>query len=243
MLSTPGATKLTIAGAGSVRSMNLAEELALVAIDPSSGHHGLGLRSELNACLAGLLVAELLLDDVLEIGAKPDRVVVTGRVEPKTKVLAAATAVAIERGPKIKAILSHMDRGLSRRLGLGTWDAVVSELVEAGVLAATTRGIRTRNDVLQPFVRDSIVAALRVAAERDAILEPRIAALLSMTGPAHLLEVVAPNRSARAHARDRIDKALDGTPLESVGKIVRRLISDAAASAGGSVAASVAATG
>lgn len=228
---------------GSVRSVNLADELALVAIDPSTGHHALGLRSELNACLAGLLVAELLLDGVLEIGAKPDRVVVTGNAEPKTKVLAAATAVVIERGPKIKAILSHMDKGLSRRLGQGTWDAVVSELVDAGAVAATRRGIRNRNDVLQPFVRDSIVAALRVAAERDSVLDQRIAALLSMTGPAHLLEVVAPNRSARGHARDRIDNALEGTPLEPLGKIVRRLISDAAASAGGRVAASVAATG
>ena len=220
--------------------MNLAEELALVAIDPSSGHHALGLRSELNACLAGLLVAELLLDGVIEIGAKPDRVVVTGKAEPKTKTLAAATAVVIDRGPKIKAILSNMDKGLSRRLGLGTWDAVVSDLVDAGVVAPTHRGIRARNDVLQPFVRDSIVAALRVAAERDSVLDPRVAVVLSMTGPAHLLEVVAPNRSGRGHARDRIDKALDGTPLESVGKIVRRLISDAAAAAG---AASVAATG
>ena len=108
--------------------MNLAEELALVAIDPSSGHHALGLRSELNACLAGLLVAELLLDGVVEIGAKADRLVVTGRAEPKTKILAAATAVVIDRGPKIKAILSHMDRGLSHLLGVGTWDAVVVEL-------------------------------------------------------------------------------------------------------------------
>ncbi|MEY2583406.1 MAG: hypothetical protein QOE09_3255 [Ilumatobacteraceae bacterium] len=223
--------------------MNLAEELALVAIDPSSGHHGLGLRSELNASLAGLLVAELLLDGVVAGGDKPDRLVVTGNVEPKTKILAAATAVVIERGPKIKAVLSHMDRGLAHLLGMGTWDAVVSGLVAAGVLAAT-RGVRSRNDVLQPFVRDASVAALRVAAAGDSALEPRVGALLSMSGPAHLLEVVAPDRSARRHARDRIDHALDATPLEQVGKIVRRLISDAASSdAAGGVAASVAATG
>jgi hypothetical protein len=222
--------------------MNLAEELALVAIDPSSGRHALGLRSELNACLAGLLVAELLLDGVVEISDKPDRVMVSGKVEPKTKILAAATAVVIERGPKIKAILSHMDRGLGHRLGMGTWDAVVSGLVDAGVLAAT-HGIRSRNEVLQPFVRDATVAALRVAAARDSALDLRVAALLSMSGPAHLLEVVAPDRATRRHARDRIDTALDATQLEQVGKIVRRLISDAASAAGGGVAASVAATG
>ncbi|MEY2523907.1 MAG: hypothetical protein QOJ66_2472 [Ilumatobacteraceae bacterium] len=212
-----------------------------MAIDPSSGRHALGLRSELNACLAGLLVAELLLDGVVEIGAKEDRLVVTGRAEPKTKILAAATAVVIDRGPKIKAILSHMDRGLSQLLGLGTWDAIVSGLADEGVLAASRRGVRSRNDVLQPFVRDASVAALRVAAGGDSALQPRTAALLSMAGPAHLLEVVAPNRSTRRHARARIDTALDDTQLESIGKIVRRLISDANSAAAGSV--SVAATG
>jgi hypothetical protein len=222
--------------------MNLAEELALVAIDPSSGRHALGLRSELNACLAGLLIADLMLDGVVDIGDKEDRAVVTGKAEPKSEILAAATAVVIEAGPKIKGMLSHMERGLSQRLGLGTWDAVVSGLVESGVLAATHGAVRSRNDVLQPFVRDATVAALRVAAAGDAALDPRTAALLSMTGPAHLLEVVAPDRSKRRHARDRIDSALDGTRLESIGKMVRRVISDAASSAAGGVAASVAAT-
>jgi len=223
--------------------VHLAEELALVAIDPSSGRHGLGLRSELNACLAGLLVAELMLDGVIAVGDKEDRVVVTGKAEPKSKLLAAATAVVIEKGPKIKPILSHMDRGLAQRLGLGTWDAVVSSLTDEGVVAATQRGVRSRNDVLQPFVRDAIVAALRVAAAGDSAIEPRLAVVLSMSGPAHLLEVVAPTRSARRHARDRIDNALSGTPLEPVGRIVRRLISDAtSAAAAGGVAASVGAS-
>jgi len=223
--------------------VHLAEELALVAIDPSSGRHGLGLRSELNACLAGLLVAELTLDGVIAVGDKEDRVVLTGKVEPRSKLLAAATAVVIEKGPKTKSILSHMDRGLAQRLGLGTWDAVVSSLADEGVVAATQRGVRSRNDVLQPFVRDAIVAALRVAAAGDSALEPRLAVVLSMSGPAHLLEVVAPTRSTRRHARDRIDNALSGTPLEPVGRIVRRLISDAtSAAAAGGVAASVGAS-
>lgn len=222
--------------------MNLAEELALVAIAPSSGRHALGLRSELNACLAGLLVAELLLDGVVEIGDKADRVVVTGNAEPPTKILAAATAVVIDRGPKIKAILSHMDRGLSHHLGEGTWDSVVSSLADAGVLSATHGAVRSRNDVLQPFVRDATLAALRVAAAGTSAPDQRIAALLSMAGPAHLLEVVAPNKPERLHARDRIDHALDGTPLESIGKVVRRLISESNAAASGSVAATAAAT-
>ena len=41
------------------RNLLLAEQLALVALDAESGRHALGTRTHLNACLAGLLVAEL----------------------------------------------------------------------------------------------------------------------------------------------------------------------------------------
>jgi len=221
--------------------MLLAEELALVAIHPKSGRHAIGVRSELNACLAGLLVAELLLDDVIAAGDKPDRVRITGTAEPRCVALAATTAVVIDKGPKLKAILSGMDKGLSRKIGLGTWETVVSGLADAGVLAATSGSVRHRNRLLQGFVRDSTVAALRVAAAHDTALDIRRAALLSMVGPAKLLEVVAPDRRLRGHVRDRIDHALDGTELESIGKTVRRLISDANSAAAG--AATVAVSG
>ncbi|MEP7112822.1 MAG: GPP34 family phosphoprotein [Ilumatobacteraceae bacterium] len=218
--------------------MRLAEDLALVAIDPESGRHALGRRSALNACLAGLLLAELLLDDVVQPGKKATQMVVTGRSEPKSTALAAATVVLIEKGPKIKAVLSHMDRGLSSQLGQGTWDTTMSSLVDAGVLAASSGGLRPHHDVLGQHVRDSVVAALRVAAGGDQELDLRSAALLSMVGPAHLLEVVAPTRATRRHARNRIDHALDGTVLQTVGEIVRRLIADAeSAAAGGGVVA------
>ena len=217
--------------------MRLTEDLVLVALDPTSGRHALGRRSALNACLAGLLVAELVLDDVIEPGKRANQMVVTGRAEPRTTTLAAATAVIIEKGPKIKPALSHMDRGLSRRLGQGTWDVTVSGLVEAGVLAETSGTLRPHNDVVGLYVRDSVVAALRVAAGGDKELDLRTAALLSMMVPAHLLEVVAPIRATRRHARERIDHALDGTVLQPVGQLVRRLIADAeTAVAVGSVA-------
>ncbi len=47
--------------------MLLAEELALIAVRPETGRHAVGVRSQLNACLAGLLVAELM----IEPGAMP----------------------------------------------------------------------------------------------------------------------------------------------------------------------------
>ena len=104
------------------------------------------------------------------LGDKEDRVVVTGKAEPKSNLLAAATAVVIEKGPKIKSVLSHMDRGLSQRLGLGTWDAVVSSLVDNGVVAATHRRVGHATRCCNPSC-DAVVAALRAARRRR--LEPR----------------------------------------------------------------------
>ena len=105
--------------------MLLAEELALVALDPGSGRHALGTRENLNACLAGLLVAELHLDD-----------------RDSSPILDAASDVVDEAGPKHKSVLSAMSRSLAARLGLGTWDAVVHSLVDRGLVALAEGTVR-----------------------------------------------------------------------------------------------------
>jgi hypothetical protein len=74
-------------------------------------------------------------------------------------------------------------------------------------------------------------------------MEMGTALVLNMTGPASLLEVVAPDRGARRPARRRIDHALDGTAYEDVGKVVRRLLAEAGAGAGAAVAGGAAASG
>jgi Golgi phosphoprotein 3 (GPP34) len=203
--------------------MLLAEELALVALDPDSGRHALGTRDNLNACLAGLLVAELHLDD-----------------RPAAPILDAAREIFEESGPKLKSVLSAMSRGLERRLGMGTWDAVVRGLVDAGVVAAAEGGLRPSYRVLDGAARDGIVQRLRAAAAGDEPLDARTAVLLSMTGPARLLEVVA-DRARRKHARRRIDQALDATALQPLTEAVRKVLAEAAAAA--AAAASVAAIG
>jgi hypothetical protein len=211
--------------------MLLAEELALVAIKPDSGRHDLGLRDQLNACLAGLLIAELLLEGFAGPGDRDDRIVpVEGRV-PQSPTLAAAAEVVAEKAPKMKAVLSHMSRGLQEHAGQSTWDTVTSGLVEEGILGPASDGVIPRHPLLDPDARDAVVARLQAAAASDGPIEARTALLLSMTGPAHLLEVVAPDRGGRKHARQRIDHALDDSNLESVGKVVRRLIQEAATTA------------
>ena len=202
--------------------MLLAEELALIALDPDSGRYSLGTRDQLNACLAGLLVAELHLDD-----------------RPSTPILDAAGEVVDQTRPKLKSALSAMNRGLERRLGVGTWDAIVGSLVDADVVAPAEGRVRPRHRVLDRAARDAIVERLQVAAAGDEPLDVRTAVLLSMTGPAQLLELVAPDRRSRKHARRRIDHALDASGLHPVAESVRKVLADAAAAAAavGAVAA------
>lgn len=214
--------------------MLLAAELALVAIDPDSGRHALGTRDSLNACMAGLLIAELTLDGAITRGSKDSTIVPVPGVVPESPALVAALEIVGEKGPKVKAVLSHMSRGLTQRLGTGTWDSMIATLVEGGVVA-TDEGLLDRHRILGE--RDEIVARLRAAAASDDQLDARTAVLLSMTGPAQLLEVVSPERKTRKHARQRIDHALDATALEPIGSTVRAVLAEAAA-----VVAAVAAT-
>ena len=223
----------------------LAEELALVAVNPDTGRHATRPAAATStpawpACswpswcwrgpsLLGTERGRSLLTS--GTGARRRR-----RWPPRPRSLA-------EKAPKLKAILQHMSRGLESQLGVGTWDVVVAGLVADGALAPTEGSIRPKNDVVDVGRRDSVIARLQAAATDDGPMDPRTALLLNMTGPANLLEVVAPERRGRRHARRRIDHGLDGTDLEIYGKTVRKLIAEAAAAAsgygaGGTVAAS-----
>ncbi len=211
--------------------MLLAEELALIALNPDTGRFKFGSRSYLNACLAGLLVAEALLDGALEFGDSQDQVVIAVGQAPASPLTAAAVDIAAEKGPKLKAVLSHMSKGLERRLGLSTREAVLDGLRRQGIVEVQAGGVGRAWPLLDRGARDAVVARLQQAAHGDGPIEARTALVLSMTGPAKLLKLVAPNRDTRKHARRRIDHALDGSTLAGVGKVVRKLIEDAAAAA------------
>jgi hypothetical protein len=186
--------------------MLMAEELALVAMNPLRKGPGLGMRRQLNACLAGLLLGDLELEGVAALHPKDTIVLVPG-ASLDAGTLAGAAHVVAGRGPKIKTVLSDMDRGLRKYAGQGTWDAVVAGLPEGAA------------------GRDEVIERLSQAAASDEQIEPRTALILSMTGPAQLLEVIAPGRGAgRRHARNRIDHATDGSPYEAISRAVRKLI-------------------
>ena len=125
-------------------------------------------------------------------------------------MLAAAAEVVCVRGPKLKAVMSSMDRSLGKRLGTGTWDSVVATLVAADVLGAARGALRPRHAVLDPAAGDAVLGrAPRTPRPATSALDARTALVLAMTGPASLLELVAPDRRTRKHARQRIDHALD----------------------------------
>src|SRR5438034_6826201 len=107
--------------------MLMAEELALVAMNPRKRSPGLGMHQHLNACLAGLLLADLVVKRAAALGPKDTIVLVPG-ASFFAGTLAGAAQVVVEKGPKIKAILSGMDRGLHRHLGRGNRDVVMAWL-------------------------------------------------------------------------------------------------------------------
>lgn len=193
--------------------MLMAEELALIAMNPRRRGPGLGTHQHLNACLAGLLLGDLVVRGAAELRPGDTMVLVPG-ASLGAGTLAGAAQVVAEKGPKIKAILSGMDRGLRRHLGRGTWDAV---------LAGLSEGVAGREEAIE---------RLRAAAASDEPIDARTALVLSMTGPARLLELMAPHHGAgRRHGRYRIDHATDGMPCEPISWAVRKIIAQDEAAA------------
>ena len=219
--------------------MLLAEELALVAIDPDSGRHRTGTREQLDAYLAGLLLADLVLRGHAEVGARTGTLVLAGTSPEEPPLMAVTAEVVATKGPRIKAVLSAMSRALRQRTGSGTWDSATNGLVEHALIREVDGGVRTRYEVVDAAARDEIVARLprcrRVGrADRAADGGPPV-----MTGPGQLLEIVALDRSSRRHAKRRIDHTLfdDSADLGQIGDLVRKVIAEAeAAVAAGAVA-------
>ena len=56
--------------------MLMAEELALIAMNPRRRSPGLGTHQHLNACLAGLLLGDLVVRGAAELRPRPDLIIV-----------------------------------------------------------------------------------------------------------------------------------------------------------------------
>jgi hypothetical protein len=214
----------------------LAGELLLLALDPVRGAPVNSSREPLKVCLCGALVAELSLGGHVTLDGR--RFVVTGSVPPAGLLRDVYDALASPKGRRAADQLRRLDRVLG-----GVWKRVVDALADRGVLGRRRDRVLlwrvTRHPVLRTDLRDDVVGRIRAAAAGDGELDPRTATVLALSGPARLLEVVAPARP-RAKAKARIAEAADLTP---VAPVVKKVIAAAQAAAmAGATAATTAAT-
>lgn len=218
--------------------MLLAEELLLLGLDPVRGTVVNSARQPLLVALSGALIGELALAGAVQLSG---RQFVAAGPAPDHPLLARVHAELAAPGRRRAAAqLRRLDRAVG-----AVWPRLVDGLVEQGVLGRRRDRVLfwaiTRHPVLQPVARQEPLDRVRLAAAGDNGLEGRTAVLLALTGPARLLEVVAPERAGRKHARQRIATASELTP---VAPVVRKVIAEmqAAVTAGATVAATSAAT-
>lgn len=213
--------------------MLLAEELMLASLDPESGRPLNGSETPIPPCLSGALVAELALAGLVLLERK--KFVAIGQPPGPGLLHEAYEVLAEGRGRRSADQLRRVGKDLGH-----VRSRVVDGLIDQGVLGREDRGLLrvTAHPLQRPELRAEVVQRLRTAAAGDGELEPRTAVLLSLVGPARLLEVVADK--PRGHAKRRIAEATELVPLAAV---VKKVIAEAAsaASAGALAAVSVAA--
>lgn len=206
--------------------MLLAEELLLLGVDPERGTVVNSARQQLLVGLAGALVSELALDGAVALDGR--RFTATGPA-PADPLLARVHA-ELATGGGLRA--ADQLRRLDRRTG-GLWAQLVDRLVDDGVLGRRRDRVLlwhvTRHPVLRPLEHRALVRRLQAAATGSGPLDARTAVLLALSGPSRLLEVVAPDRADRAHAKQRIAAATDLSP---VAPVVKKVIAEAQAAAG-----------
>ncbi len=217
--------------------MLLAEDLLLLALDPDRGTPVNSSRQPLGVALCGALVAELGLAGLVTEDGR--RLAPIG-ARPAHPLLADVhAALGTVRGRRAADQLRRLDGAVG-----GVWSRVVDGLVDTGVLGRRRDRVLvvriTHHPVLRGEVRDEVVKRVQAAAVGDGPLDPRTGTVLALSGPSRLLEVVAPQRADRRHAKARIAAATEQTP---VAPIVRKVIQEAQqAAAAAATTAAVAST-
>ena len=190
--------------------MLLAEEFVLLALDPD-GRPARGMSNQPAAAVGvtGALVTELLLDGHVDVA--DGRIRLTG-TRPANRLLAVVLDnLAAHEGKKLKSRLGSVKHS--------GWTEVVDGMVASGVIGRQKEPLRpTRHPVTDPSAHAALLAEVRAAATGDGPMDPRIATLLALAGPSHLLEVVAPARSDRAKAKQRIAEAAEQVPAAAAVK-------------------------
>ena len=141
----------------------------------------------------------------------------------------------------VDSLAGHEGKKLKSRLGSvkhAGWTEVVDAMVASGVVGREKVLLRpTRHPVTDTVARAALLAEVRGAAAGDGPMSPRIATLVALAGPSQLLEVVAPARSDRAKAKQRIAEAAEQVPAAAAVKYVIQSMEAAIAIAATSTAA------
>jgi hypothetical protein len=189
----------------------IAEMLLLLAID-DQGRVPIRRKSRFTARnafmavgLSGALLAELAIGGQLAIGKYgPVR---AGGTRPADELLADVYD-AVRGHLRGRTAMGAID-GLDRDIG-GSWNRVVSRLVDAGVLGRDrTSALRPdRYPVIEMAVQQAVRQQVRAAAAGTGLLRPDVAVVLALAGPCRLMEEVAPERRARTQALRRMANAI-----------------------------------
>jgi hypothetical protein len=207
----------------------IAEMLLLVAVNDQGYVSPWSGGSFLNVGLTGALLAELAMGGQLTIAGHGT--VRARATRPDDELLADVYDAIREHldGRKTQQVI----RGLSRRIG-GSRDHIVDRLADAGVLGRDKPSIwrPTRHPVIDTATHQAVLEEVRAAAAGQGPIPSDIAVVLALAGPCRLLERVAPDRSTRRQAKERIARATADTPFApGVAQIVDELIAAVAATA------------
>jgi hypothetical protein len=205
----------------------LAESFVLLALD-ADGAPARGASNQPAAAVGvtGALVTELAEEGHVDLS--DGRIHLTGTRPAHPLLTQALENLAPHEGKKLKSRL-----GSIKHAG---WKEVVESMVADGTLGREKHGLRvTRHPATNPANHAALLAEVRAAATGEGPISPRIAVLLALAGPCQLLEVVAPERSDRARARQRIAEATEQVPAADAVKYVIESM-QAAIAAGAAVA-------
>jgi hypothetical protein len=185
--------------------MLLAERFALLALAPDgTAARGAGNQDAVKVGVMGALVEELVLAGHLRLDG--GRVAITGTRPTHPRLVAALDEVARFDGKKLRSHLSAI-----RHSG---WSEVIDGMVAAGIVGRERSTLRpTRHPVADPVGHGVLLAEVRAAVAGDGPLDPATATLIALAGPCQLLEVIAPERSGRRHAKRRVKEAAALVPV------------------------------
>jgi hypothetical protein len=201
--------------------MLFAEAFVLLALNPD-GTVARGISNQPAAAtgVTGALIAELATEGHVDLS--DGRIHLTGTT-PDHPLLAQVLAnLAPHEGKKLKSRLSSVKHA--------GWTEVVDGMVDAGIVGREKTALHaTHHPVIDQAGHAALLAEVRAAATGEGPLSERDAVLLALAGPCQMLEVVAPDRSDRKHAKRRIAAASEQVEAAAAVKYAIEAVAAAAA--------------